>query len=477
MQLTKWTISRLTAVIIGIGIITPAAAVDLAGIHDIAVKQDPQLRAAALRREASDFETDIAWSNFYPQISGSVNRNFGSNQTFIEGSEVFGSGDISTLNDVDTESYSVQLSQSIFNWRNYAELDQAKARVSVAEADYDAAYQDFLLRVSERYFAVLTARDSLTFAKAEGKALERQFDQAEQRFEVGLTAVTDVLDARASYDQARARVITAENTLEDAHEGLRELTGTYFEVLSVLGEDLPLVKPDPITPKQWVDIAMSNNPALRSSRQTADVSESNVRLQKSAFFPTIDLVASYNQNANNANAFRGDNLDILDTGLIISNQTQVQLQLNVPIFTGFRTRSLTNQAKSNLNAAFEDVEQQERATLRLVENSFRSVLADIEEVKAREQAVISSNGALDATKAGFEVGTRTIVDVLLSEQRFFQTQRDLSTARHNYILNQLRLKQAAGVLEAGDLVRVNALLEGNQSSLEDIDSEEESDNS
>lgn len=466
MLLTRWKSTSLLAVALNIGIIFPVFAVDLAGVHDIAVKQDPQLRAAALRRDASDFETDIAWANFYPQISGSVQRTFGSTELEIQGIPDLGIPDINTLNDIDTENYRVELRQSVFNWRNYAELDQARARISVAAADYDAAYQDFLLRVSESYFAVLTSRDSLTFAKAEAKALERQYDQAEQRFEVGLTAVTDVLDARATFDDARARVIAAENALDDAHEGLRELTGTYFEVLNVLSQELPLVKPDPITPKQWVDIAMSNNPALLSSRQTADVSESNVRLQKSAFFPTVDLVASFNQNANNANAFRNDNLDIIATGLVINNQTQVQLQLNVPIFTGFRTTALTRQAKANLNAAFEDVEQQERSTLRLVENAFRSVLADIEEVQAREQAVISARGALDATQAGFEVGTRTIVDVLLSEQRFFQAQRDFSSARHNYILDHLRLKQAAGVLQAEDLVRVNSLLQLSQEDIE-----------
>lgn len=450
---TIWTpTTGAIGLLVGLLMGAPALAVDLVGIHDIAVSKDPQLRAAALRRDASGENTDIAWANFYPQLSASISYDRGNNRLQIAGTRL-------PDTDIDRENYRVDLSQSIFNWQNYGQLSQARAQVSVAEADYNAAYQSFLLRVSESYFNILTAEDSLIFAQAEEKALQRQFEQAEQRFEVGLTAVTDVLDARASYDQARARVIVAENTLQDSYEALRELTGTYFEELQVLQQELPLEGPDPANAQEWVDIALNNNPTLEASRQNAEVAESNIRIQRSGHLPTLDLVASYNRSANNAFALRADDQTPLGNALLLSDDAQVGLRLNVPIFSGFRVNSQTRQAGLNFSAALQDVEFQERATVRSAENSYRAVLADIREVEAREQAVISAESALDSTQAGFDVGTRTIVDVLLSEQRFFQAQRDYSQARHTYILDQLRLKQAAGVLAPEDLIKVNTLLE------------------
>ncbi len=445
--------TRMMSLMLGLLLGTPVMAADLLGIHDVAVQKDPVLRAAALRRAATGENTDIAWANFYPQISGSATYNLGENRLEIAGSRILPDADI------DRENYRVELRQAVFNWRNYGQLDQARAQVSAAEADYDAAYQDFLFRVSDRYFAVLTSEDALIFARAEEKALRRQFEQAEQRFEVGLTAVTDVLDARASFDQARARVIVAQNQLEDANEGLRELTGSYFEDLRVLALDLPLETPDPANSQEWVDIAMVNNPALQASRQNAEVAQADVKLQRSGHLPTLDFVASFNRNANNALVLRDDFQQPVGTALLISDDKQVGLELNVPIFSGFRVSSQTRQAKLNMGAAYQDVEAQERTTVRTTENSYRAVLADIREVEARKQALVSAESALESTQAGFDVGTRTIVDVLLSEQRYFQAQRDYSQARHTYILDQLRLKQAAGVLSPEDLIRVNTLLE------------------
>ncbi len=445
-------VTWMTGLLLGLMSMTSALAVDLVGIHDVAVTKDPQLRAAALRRDASGENSDIAWANFYPQISGSASYNRGKNRLSIAGNRILPNADI------DRENYRVELRQSIFNWANYGQLEQARAQVSAAEADYDAAYQDFLFRVSDRYFAILTSEDALIFARAEEKALQRQFEQAEQRFEVGLTAVTDVLDARASYDQARARVIVAQNQLEDANEGLRELTGTYFEDIKKLSEELPLEEPNPANSQEWVDIAMVNNPTLQSLRENAEVSQANVQLQRAGHLPTLDFVASFNRSANNAFVLRDDFQQPVGNALLLSDDSQVGLELSVPIFSGFRVSSQTRQAKLNMNAAFQDVEAQERTTVRSTENAYRAVLADIQEVEARKQALISAQSALDSTQAGFDVGTRTIVDVLLSEQRFFQAQRDYSQARHTYILDQLRLKQAAGVLSPEDLIRVNTLL-------------------
>ena len=429
----------------------PASAIDLVALHDIASRQDAELQAAYYRKQAGNKQTNIAWANFYPQISGSYNKNWGASEASTAGNRL---PDI----DVNNSFAGVSITQSIFNWRNIGQLQQAKAQTDAADADYQAAYKSFLLRVSERYFGVLSAQDNLTFAEAEEKALQRQFEQAEQRFEVGLTAVTDVLDARARYDQARARSIVAQNTLDDAFEGLSQLTGESFESLDLLQDELPLESPAPDSADDWIDIAMANSPVLDSLRATSDAAESNIRVQSAGHMPTIDFVVNYNQSTNNARPVFSDEFALLGLTTTVNRSTQAGVRVEVPFFSGGRVTAQRKQARHQLNAAFMDVELQERTVMRNAYNFYRSVVADINEVEAREQAVISARSALEATQAGFEVGTRTIVDVLISEQQFFQAQRDYAQARYDYILDHLRLKEAAGVIEPEDLMRINTLL-------------------
>lgn len=428
-----------------------AAAVDLVALHDVAVQQDAELQAAYYRMQAANKLTNIAWANFYPQLNASYSKNYGNNERSVANIR-------QADTDIDNKSIGLNATWAVFNWRNLGELQQAEARTEAADADYEAAYKAFLLRVSERYFGVLQAQDDLAFAQAEEKALQRQFEQAEQRFEVGLTAVTDVLDARARYDQARARTIVAQNTLDDAFEGLSQLTGESFQSLDLLQDDLPLETPEPDTADDWIDIAMANSPVLTSLRATADAAQSNIRIARSGHMPTLDMVASFNEFTNAAIPLIDDDQQVFGTTSFVNRDTQFGLRLNVPIFSGNRVSSQRKQARHQLNAAFMDVELQERTVMRNAYNFYRSVIADINEVEAREQAVISARSALEATQAGFEVGTRTIVDVLISEQQFFQAQRDHAQARYDYILDHLRLRESAGVLEAEDLMRINTLL-------------------
>lgn len=440
----------LAIMITGLLVAPAVCAVDLVGVHDAAVNNDPQLRAAEYRRDASGENTKQAWANFLPSISGSA--------TFVEGdseTNVQIPGFIPTDVDTETESYSLRLSQTIYNHANYGQLDQARALVSQADADYAIAYQDFLLRVANRYFSVLTAIDGLTFAEAEEKALQRQFEQAEQRFEVGLTAITDVHEARAGYDIARARVIVARNTLDDAHEGLRELAGRYFEKLEPLKEDLPLVMPTPASSAKWVELALANSPTLLSRQKAADIAEANIKLQKSGHYPTLDLVASISEFNNNKFNVRDDFQNVIGTTTLENDTTQISLQLNVPIYSGGLITSRSRQAGRQFDAALQDLEAQRRATVRQTQNAFRAVTAGIQQVEAFKQALVSASSALEATEAGFEVGTRTIVDVLLAEQRYFQAQRDYSSSRHTYILDHLRLRNAAGVLQKAHLETVD----------------------
>jgi outer membrane protein len=440
--------------LIGAGLLvsSPAMAVDLVGVHDLALKSDPRLQAAEFRRQATGENRKIARANLLPQIGARGSWNWGSNETKVPELDIPDS-------DIDNRNYGLDLRQSLYNQGNYEALDIARGQITQADAIYEIVFQDFLLRVSEGYFLVLTLTDGVIFAEAEEKAFQRQFEQAEQRFEVGLTAVTDVHEARASYDNARARAIVARNDLADAKEALRELTGQYFEEYDALQEVLPLVEPDPINANDWVETALLNNPSVLSSRAALDVADANMRLERSGYFPTLDLTASYDQFKNNKYQYT----DFI-SGQTVNTTLQVDdarfgIVLDIPLFQGGRVNARTRQAHRLLDATGQDLDDVQRGVIRETQNAYRAILAGIQEVQAFEQASISAESALLATQAGFEVGTRTIVDVLIAEQRKYQAQRDNSVARHLYIIRHLRLKSVAGLLTSEDLNIVNQLLE------------------
>lgn len=430
----------------------PAWAVDLVGVHDLAVENDPRLQAAAYRREATGENRAIARANLLPQIGAGATWTRGDNETDLPGFTQ------TIENDIDTDRYGLELRQSLYRQANYESLDIARGQIDQAEAIYQIAYQDFLLRVAENYFLVLTLTDGVTFAEAEEKAFQRQFEQAEQRFEVGLTAVTDVHEARATYDNARARAIVARNDLEDAKEALRELTGQYFDTYDPLQEVLPLVEPDPIAAEQWVNIALQNNPSVLSSRAAVEIADANMRLARAGHLPTLDLTGTYSRFSNNSFLFTDSITGNQLTGTLDSDDKQLWVTLTVPFYQGGRVSAQTRQARYLLDATGQDLDEVQRSVVRQTQTAYRAVIAGIQEVQAFEQARVSAESALEATQAGFEVGTRTIVDVLIAEQRKYQAERDNSLARHAYITRHLRLKSVAGLLGAEDLRVVNQLL-------------------
>lgn len=430
----------------------PAGAVDLMGVYELASRNDPTLRAAERRLDAAGYGPSISRASLLPTVDASASKTFGQTDPRFGGVTL-------PITDTDTTNYRIELRQTIYSDANYGQLTRSRAELAQANSEYDTAWQEFLLRVSERYFDVLTAIDGLRFAEAEETALRRQFEQAEQRFEVGLSAVTDLHEARAAFDAASARTITAANVLDDAKEAMREITGTHFDEFSRLVEDIPLERPDPEQPRDWVDMAIESNPEYRTRLEQLDVADADIRIARAGHLPSVDFNAFVNANRNNEFVPRDPSTqDPLATTTFVAEQWQVQFTLNIPLFEGLAVQSRTRQARADRQVADEDLEQSLRQVVRSTENAFRAVEAGIREVEARERALISAESALEATNAGFEVGTRTIVEVLLSEQQFFQAQRDYSQARHEFILNNLRLRRAAGVLEPEDLALANQLL-------------------
>jgi outer membrane protein len=431
----------LTAALAG-----PAAqAEDLLEAYAAARESDPQLAAVASAREAALQSVPQARAGFLPNLSASAETFYNdvdSTPNRPDPDNLFGQDE-----DFESWGYAINLLQPVFRQANFVALRQANLSVQQAEADLAAAEQDLILRVSERYFDVLSAIDNLEFAVAEREAFARQLEQTRQRFEVGLIAITDVHEAQAAYDGAVAQEIAAENQLSDAREALREVSGVFYEDLSGLSEDTPLVVPEPADIDAWEAVAVEQNLQLRSAQLSANLAMQGVDLAGAQHYPTLDLVAGYSHD--DSNSSKGSETDAANIGL----------QLNVSLYEGGRIQSEVRQAEAEHTRARDLLEAQRRATVLAARNAYRGVVSGISRVKALGQTVTSAKSALEATEAGYEVGTRTIVDVLNGQRTVFESLRNYSDARYDYIVQTLRLKQAAGQLSERDLGQVNGWLQ------------------
>jgi outer membrane protein len=357
--------------------------------------------------------------------------------------------------DSDFWNYQAEITQSLFSWEQWQALKRADSSVAVAEATYRAAQQNLLVRVSQAYFDVLAAEDTLGAAEATLEALTRQLEQAEKRFEVGLIAVTDVQEARAAHDNARAGVIAAKRAVATAQEVLRELTDKDYQTLAKPAEAMPLDKPDPADEQTWVDLALKDNLDVIAARLNSDVASRDVKIAQGGHFPTLELFANrteYDSEATQTN----NGL----TGPADSNQTQdtIGVQVVIPIFSGGATQSRVREQVHLHRAARERLEGAMRSAERETRDAYLGVIAEKARVQALQQAVKSSQTALEATEAGFEVGTRTTVDVLDARRRLFEAQRDFARSRYDYLINIVRLESASGGLKQEDLAAINGYL-------------------
>ena len=442
----------------------PVAAEDLLKVYEDALANDPLIREANANRLAVREARPQAWAALLPQINSVLMTSRNPSEA-IE--PVFQRGDdpndpvaiftVPTDTDRDTEGYTLELRQSVFSWQNWMALRRAGHEVAQAEVDYRAAEQDLIVRVAQRYFDVLAARDNLEAEQTALEAISRQLEQAEKRFEVGLIAITDVQEARAARDSAAAAVIASKRALATAEELLREITNMQYERLAKPAEDMPLRTPKPADQERWVEAAMNQNLALISSRLAADIARENVRVARGGHFPSIELVAS-----------RSDFTSDVDTTITGTNQRgvfttestddSIELRLSIPLFTGGLTQSQVRESQYRWIAAKERVVRVSRETERAARDAYLGVISEIARVKALRQALESSQTALKATEAGYEVGTRTAVDVLDARRTLVQAQTNYARSRYDYLLNVIRLRQAAGDLDRATLAEINEWL-------------------
>ncbi len=343
--------------------------------------------------------------------------------------------------------FSVNLNQPVFHWDYWVQLSQSENQNAQAEAEYANALQQLMVRTIQAYLNVLLARDTLTFAIAEKVSLSRQLEQAQQRFNVGLIAITDVLEAQAGFDGARSREIFATNEVDNAREALREIIGDYDGILASLPKEIPLLNPDPLDINQWAVTADNQNLTIIAAQNQAEFQHKNVELQRSGHYPSVDIVGSYTVEDNSSSfGLRGD-------------VGRIGLQMNVPLFEGGAVNSRTREASHNYNAAKDQLLTQRRQVARQVKNAYRGVISTISQVEALRATVKSSMSSLQATEAGFEVGTRTMVDVVNEQRNLFQAKNNLAEARNNYLLNWVSLKESASSLSPTDMETLNGMLE------------------
>ena len=432
----------------------PAHSASLLEIYQQALQGDPRIHEAEARRLAALEAKPQARGVLLPQIGfdGSWTDSSSSGTDLI----ITTPNPIQNSNDEEVIQWGFELRQSLFRWDQIVNLRRADKTIARAEAVREAAQQDLIVRVAQRYFDVLAAEDRLNSIIADREAIARQLEQAKQRFDVGLIAITDVQESQAAYDQSVANDIGARRSLATAREFLREITGEYVEELNAPGDDFPLRTPDPNNEKIWVDMSLSQNLVLVASRLDEELARDEISFRRTGHYPTVELVARV--GAQDREGTRTIGVGLSGNFETTRESDSIGVQFSLPLFAGGGTSSRVKEAVYLHRASREQLQRVTRETERQARDSYLGVLAEIARVNALKQAVASSQTALQATQAGYEVGTRTIVEVLNSQQSLFIAITNYYQSRYDYILNALSLKQAAGTLQVQDLEKIDQWL-------------------
>lgn len=422
-------------------LINTARADDLSSVYGLALASDPVISAAAAQRDAALEVIPQSKAVLLPTID--INANVSRDRFDPRSSN-------EDTSYATNETYSVELRQAVYQRERFVQLKRADLQAAQAEATYAVAQQALILRATTNYFQVLAAMDNLEFVIADREAIAVTLEEATQRYDVGLAAATDVYEAQARYDLAVSEQLNAEKLLEDAREAVRKLTGAVPLNIKVLQPEIPLIMPDPPSPEKWLEVALEQNPSLLAATAATGAARQEIEVQRSGHYPSLDLIAEYQYRDN----------DFGGLGIPIErNDAAIGLQLNIPLYQGGLISSRTRQASYQYAQTREDQLESHREVENQMRDSYSGVVVEISKVKALHQAILSSEKALDASEAGFEVGTRTIVDVLDSQRELLRARRDHARSRYAYLLNTLRLKQAAGIVEEGDLNSINAMLQ------------------
>jgi outer membrane protein len=414
---------------------------DLLALYDLALQNNPQLKQAYANQLAVSETTNISLANFLPSISA-VGQGMG-NQLSNQRATYQGSG----FQQYIDNSLTVNLLQPVFHWEHWLQLSQAENQFVQAEAAYHAELQTVIVKVVEAYFNVLSAADNVAFYHIEQQAIARQVEQAKQRFALGFVEVTEVREAQAAFDQVIASATAAEALVENQKEALIEIIGEQTLALMPLRPLIPLVKPHPDSIEEWSKASEVSNFKIISAFNQVEVARKTVDLQRNGHLPKLDVVASYGE------------FDTTSSFGLRGNTQNIGLKLSIPMYEGGAVNAKIRQANHRLVETQEILVAVKRAVNRQVKEAYRGMTTSISQVLALTTAVKSSELALEATQAGYEVGTRTLVDVLTEQRNVYRAKRDLSRARYDYLVNGVKLKHAASSLTQLDVEQLNHLLQ------------------
>lgn len=428
-----------------------AQAEDLLQSYELARSSDPQLSAAEANRLISREGAVQARAALLPQVNGtgSYTRSNGDDESSTSGTD--------TSSDSTVRDLGLRLNQMVYD---HSAINRARSQGALASAgdfQLESAGDSLITRTSKAYFDVLIAMETLAAAEAQEAALKKQFDFADKRLEVGLAPITDVHEARAQYDRARANTIVTANALEDAYRALEEITGRDLRALKALPQDFQPELPSSMDSEGWVQAALDNNPGLKAQEYRVRSAEAGIESARGGHYPTLYFGANYGRTRTDGDSTN----NILGTTADFERESasrSLGLTLSVPIFAGGGTQSGVRQAIAQRDAASDEYEQQKRALVRNTRNAYRTLVAGVSEVEARKAAVFSARSAYEASQIGLEVGTRTVLDVLNNQQTLFNAEQEYARTRYNFLQNRLLLEQAAGTLDIDDLQDVNRLL-------------------
>ena len=356
-------------------------------------------------------------------------------------------------------SKSARISQPLLRLDTWFNFKRSKSLTDAAEAEFAYEQQSLLVRTAELYFGVLRAIDNLNASVSEEKAIKKQLDQAQQRYEVGLSAITGVQEAQLAFDLSKAARINNEGNLFSAREALNALIGREIFSLDQLGDSLQISSPFPNSKEEWVQLALKNNYQLKAAYLRKDAAKSNARSAASNHLPKIDIVGSGSESE--TNQFNYEGFSINGQGIpvpAVTGRRNYSIQLSMPLFQGGAVNSRRKQAYSQYSQADENTLFTERRIIQEVRSQFSNVNTLVANVTAQKQAVISATSALEATQVGYKVGTRNVVDLLQAEKNLYSAEKNLANAKYDYILANLRLALAAGTIDPSDIVEINNLL-------------------
>lgn len=420
----------------------------LLDVYQLALENDAQLKADQAKYEAGLENKTIARAGLLPQINASAQVA----KTDRDTTDNLAAPKATSNLDSDSTGWEVSLSQPLFNMNAWYTYKQGSLLSEQAEAQYGADQQSLIVRVSSAYFNVLRAIENLEATIAEEQALAKQLEQAKQRFDVGLTAITEVHEAQAAFDTATAATLEARGLIGINFEALEVLTGRQENAIAPLSAKFPVVKPSPANRADWVEFALKNNYTLKAAKLLSDASLQSAKAAKANHLPTVGLSLGYSET--DSDGTEGNTpFDRTQEGSTAS------ISLNVPIYSGHRTSGQRRQAYAQYNQNFETYNSTQRSVIQSTRSLHLTMETDVARIQARKQAVVSSQSALEATQSGYEVGTRNLVEVLLAQRTLYQARRDYSDALFDYVINSFSLREAAGMLTPADVQSIDQWLE------------------